>query len=106
MLKQVFLTPFVILGLLSGHCLEARYPVTNNAQQTAEASELQYLIQQCNLIRAHYAAQYSAINACSSSAYLQAVRFGITQYLQQTVGTPVALRLLNEIRVNNFKDYL
>jgi hypothetical protein len=70
---------------------------TQNTQQT-EKEERDILEKNCTAIRGRILSAFAAVNATRSSACKNALRDGITTYLQ-TVGTPVALQILKNYEV-------
>jgi hypothetical protein len=79
-------------------CLQNKKPQTSHsANYYSEQQEREILLQNCRILASRARAQ---ANGCRSHL----IGLYITQYLQ-TVGTPTALQLLQELSANQFNDF-
>lgn len=108
-MRKLFLltaTALTVTFICNASIAERQYPL--HVQLANNNPERDALIYNCQIIRAriceYYAAQMGPYGGNSSGLALQ-IKASLTQYLQ-SVGTPTALHLLQEMQVNNFSGWV
>ena len=82
----------------------------NQATAQVSQNEREILLQNCHTIKANVVNQFGSYGgtgagAFKSSAFVNAVKQGITNYLN-SIRTPTAIQLLNELQASGFRDFV
>lgn len=84
---------------------EMKQAIVMQAVVQAANNERQALLNNCATIRAVISERFIAAGAANGSGHRNAVKAGITDYLN-SVGTPAARQLLKELQANGFQGFI
>lgn len=86
---------------------EMKQTIAKQAVSQAEKNERDILLSNCWIVRSNIANYFSGLGsgARRSSAYINAVKQGIRDYLN-SVGTQTARKLLSELEANGFQSFI